>query len=86
MATKKAPAKKPAEKKPAEKKPTGRPAKLGEITEMDLGEAYTEAVRRAADAYGVDTGVILRAMVRKVARELQRKGPIATQVALRKYM
>tara|TARA_R110000751_G_scaffold51513_1_gene112984 strand:+ start:829 stop:1089 length:261 start_codon:yes stop_codon:yes gene_type:complete len=86
MATKKAPAKKAPENKPAEKKATGRPPKLGEVTEMDLGEAYTEQVHLAARAHGVDTGVIVRAMVRKQAKDLIKKGPIATQIALQKFM
>ena len=53
---------------------------------MDLGEAYTEQVHLAARAHGVDTGVIVRAMVRKQAKDLIKKGPIATQIALQKFM
>lgn len=86
MATKKAAEKKAPEQKVDPKKAAGRPPKLGEVTEMDLGVAYTEQVRLAARAYGVDTGVIVRAMVRKQAKDLIKKGPIATQIALQKFM
>jgi hypothetical protein len=83
---KKAPAKKAPEAKAPEAKGTGRPPKLGEVTEMDLGVPLSASVRKAADAYNVDTGVIIRAMVRKSASELARLGPIGTRMALRKFM
>jgi hypothetical protein len=83
---KKAPAKKAPEAKAPEKKVSGRPPKLGEVTEMDLGAPLAASVRKAADAYGVDTGVIVRAMVKKSASELARLGPIGTRMALRKFM
>ena len=79
MATKKAAAKKAAPKQETPKKETpkqmGRPPKLGEVTE-----------RKAADAFGVDTGVIVRAMVKKAASDLCRVGPIGTRMALRKFL
>lgn len=53
---------------------------------MDLGAPLAASVRKAADAYGVDTGVIVRAMVKKSASELARLGPIGTRMALRKFM
>jgi hypothetical protein len=95
MATKKAQAKKAPEKKEAPKqeapkqetqKKAGRPPKLGEVTEMDLGPDLSNSVRRAAAAHKVDTGVIVRAMVKKTASELARLGPIGTRMALRKFM
>ena len=90
MDTKKAQAQKAPEKQESPKKETpkkaGRPPKLGEVTEMDLGPALTRAVRKAADGYKVDTGVIIRAMVKKTASELARVGPIGTRMALRKYI
>jgi len=86
MATKKkAPEKKPAPKKEAPKAP-GRPPKLGEVTALDLGPKMTNAVRKAADAYKVDTGVIIRAMVKKTASELSKLGPIGTRMQLRRFL
>lgn len=53
---------------------------------MDLGVPLAASVRKAAAAYNVDTGVIIRAMVKKSASELARLGPIGTRMALRKFM
>ena len=90
MATKKATAKKAETKKAPEKAPekkaTGRPPKLGEVTELDLGPVLTQSVRKAAAAYNVDTGVIIRAMVKQSAAGLLKVGPIGTRMALRKFM
>jgi hypothetical protein len=90
MATKKAQAKMEAPKQETQKKETqkqsGRPPKLGEVTELDLGPALTRSVRSAAESYNVDTGVIIRAMVKRTASDLARVGPIGTRMALRKFI
>jgi len=83
MADKKT-AKKPVEKKPAAK--AGRPPKLAEVTEMDLGPKLTPFVHRAAESLGVHPGVVVRALARKAGNELRSTGNIGMRMALKRYL
>lgn len=85
----KAPAKKAAPKAAAPKaaapKP-GRPPKVAEITELDLGPKLVALVNRAADNLGVDRSVVVRALARKGGDDLRRSGPIGVRMGLKRYL
>lgn len=83
--TKKAAPKKAAEKKVEAPKP-GRPPKLAEVTALDVGPKLDNVIRVAADQLGVDTGTIVRALVRKGGDDLRRTGPIGIRMALKRYL
>lgn len=83
--TKKAAPKKAAEKK-AEAPKQGRPPKVAEVTELDLGPKLVELVNTAADSLGVDRAVVVRALVLKSGDELRRVGPIGVRMALKRYL
>jgi len=82
---KKAPEKK-AEQKPATPAKAGRPPKLAEITEMDLGPKLTPLVYAAAAGLGVDVGTVVRALVRKAGDNLRATGPIGVRMSLKRYL
>jgi hypothetical protein len=83
-----------APEKKVEQKPTqkatpakaGRPPKLAEITEMDLGPKLTPLVYAAAAGLGVDVGTVVRALVRKAGDNLRSTGPIGVRMALKRYL
>lgn len=81
---KKAPAKKAAPKAAAPK--PGRPPKVAEITELDLGPKLVSLVNKAADSLGVDRSVVVRALARKGGDDLRRVGPIGIRMALKRYL
>tara|TARA_R100000655_G_scaffold63160_2_gene101603 strand:- start:1322 stop:1591 length:270 start_codon:yes stop_codon:yes gene_type:complete len=83
--TKKAAPKKAAEKKAEAPKP-GRPPKVAEVTELDLGPKLISLINTAADDLGVDRAVIVRALVRRCGHDLRRIGPIGVRMALKRYL
>lgn len=90
MATKKAPEKKAPEKtapkKETAKKPAGRPPKLAEVTELDLGPDLTNLVHRVAERNSTTTGHVVRALVRLSGRGLLKSGVMGVDMKLRRYL
>jgi hypothetical protein len=80
----KAPAKKAAPKAAAPK--PGRPPKVAEITELDLGPKLVEMINNTAQSLGVERDVVVRALTRKGGEDLRRVGPIGIRMALRRYL
>ena len=81
-AAKKVPAKKAETKKAPEK--AGRPPKLAEVTELDLGPRLSKSVRHASDRLGVPTGDVVRALVRMGASRLRATGPIGFRMSVKR--
>lgn len=90
MATKKAPEKKAPEKttpkKETAKKPAGRPPKLAEVTELDLGTDLTNLVHRVAERNSTTTGHVVRALVKLSGRKLLKSGVMGVDMKLRRYL
>ena len=90
MATKKASEKKAPEKttpkKETAKKPAGRPPKLAEVTELDLGPELTNLVHRVAERNSTTTGHVVRALVRLSGRGLLKSGVMGVDMKLRRYL
>tara|TARA_Y100001938_G_C7887906_1_gene328345 strand:- start:368 stop:643 length:276 start_codon:yes stop_codon:yes gene_type:complete len=90
MATKKTAEKKatekaaPAKKEPAKKSP-GRPPKLAEITELDLGPVISKLVRQTSARSGNPTGDVVRALVRLGAEKLRGSGSMGVDMLLKKH-
>ena len=80
----KAPEKKAAPKAAAPK--PGRPPKVAEITELDLGPKLVEMINNTAQSLGVERDVVVRALTRKGGEDLRRVGPIGIRMALRRYL
>ena len=83
---KKAPEKKAAPKKETAKKPAGRPPKLAEVTELDLGPDLTNLVHRVAERNSTTTGHVVRALVRLSGRGLLKSGVMGVDMKLRRYL
>lgn len=86
MATKKAPEKSPTPKKETAKKPVGRPPKLAEVTELDLGSDLTKLVHRVAERNSTTTGHVVRALVKLSGRKLLKSGVMGVDMKLRRYL
>ncbi len=90
MATKKASEKKAPEKtapkKETAKKPAGRPPKLAEVTELDLGPELTNLVHRVAERNSTTTGHVVRALVKLSGRGLLKSGVMGVDMKLRRYL
>tara|TARA_R110000751_G_scaffold106616_1_gene202743 strand:+ start:519 stop:758 length:240 start_codon:yes stop_codon:yes gene_type:complete len=76
--------KKKETKAPAKK--AGRPPKMAEVTESDLGAKLVAVINATADVLGVSRDVIVRAMVRKAGEDIRRSGPIGVRMALKRYL
>ena len=92
MATKKAAAtsvpekaEEPQQEAPTKKKPPGRPPKLAEVTELDLGPKLTALVHRVATRNNISTGDVVRALVRLAGRGLARSGVMGVDMKLRRF-
>jgi len=86
--TKKAAPKKAAPKAApkADTPKAGRPPKVAEVTELDLGHKLVDMINTAADGLGVSRDVVVRALVRKGGESLRRVGPIGVRMSLKRFL
>ena len=86
MGTKSAPEKSQTPKRETAKKPAGRPPKLAEVTELDLGPDLTKLVHRVAERNSTTTGHVVRALVKLSGRKLLKSGVMGVDMKLRRYL